>query len=231
MGNETATANGKRTIGRTVVDAVRTDGAAFVLAAAAFFLGSAALTRSGQPGASTPVPWMTSHASWVVATAFVAAGTVRTVRRRPALRAGVAGHAAGGAFGLGVLHALQWTAWAYVDVVAYRHGGHGRLLEPLLHPFGTGHALMYGVLVGAGVTSLAWALTRTAATPRPVDRAGIAVGATTILAATASLLTVAPVRSPTGLVTIALLAVAFGWLFVLGIVLHRNAEGKETGEG
>lgn len=227
MGNGATTASIDRPIGRRIADAVRADGAPFVLAATTFFLGSGVLTRSGEPGASTPVPWLVSHASWVVATAFVAVGTIRVVHRIPALRTGVAGYAANGAFGLGVLHTLQWTTWVYVDVTAYRHGGHGPLLEPLLHPFGTGHMLMYGVLVGGGVASLGWALTRTAATRRVVGWTGVTVGTATVLAATASLLAVAPVRSPTSLATIALLAVAFGWLFVLGIVLHRGAGGRE----
>lgn len=228
MGNGTTTASTDRPIGRRIVGAIRADGAPFVLAATAFFLGSGVLTRSGQPGASTPVPWLASHASWVVATAFVAVGTVRMVRRTPPLRTGVAGDVASGAFGLGVLHALQWTAWVYVDVTAYRHGGHGQLLEPLLHPFGTGHMLMYGVLVGVGVVALGRALTHATETHRVVDWTGIAVGTAAVLAATGALLTVAPVRSPLSLATIGLIAAAFGWLFVLGISLRRNAAERRA---
>ena len=228
MEDGTTTASTDSPTSRRVGRAIRADGAPFVLAATAFFLGSGVLTRSGQPGASTPVPWLASHASWVVATAFVAVGTVRLVRRTPALRTGIAGDVASGAFGLGALHALQWTAWVYVDVTAYRHGGHGPLLEPLFHPFGTGHALMYGVLVGVGVAALGRALTRTTATRRIVDRTGIAVGVAAVLAATASLLTVAPVRSPTSLATIGLIAAAFGWLFVLGIAFDPDTAERET---
>ena len=226
--NKSPTAGRARTLVENVTDGIHADGAAFVVAAVAFFLGSGVLTQSGQPGASTPAPWMVSHALWVVATVFVALGTISLVRRTPALAAGLAGYVAGGAFGVSVLHALQWTTWVYVDVIAYGHGAHDLLFDPVLHPFGTGHALMYGVLVGGGVACLGWGLTRTRLTPPALDRAGIAVGTAAVLAAGTSLLTFAPVRSPASLATILLLAVSYGWLFALGVVRSRGAELADT---
>lgn len=215
-----------RRIDRTSAAAIRADGAAaaFLAAAATFFLGSAVLTQSGQPGASTPAPWIASHGLWVAATAFVATGTVAASRRIPGLERSLAGPLARGAFGLGTLHALQWTTWVYVDVVAYQRGAHPQLLDPLLHPFGTGHMLMYGVIVGTGVAVLAWGCIRTERTPRAIDYAGVAVGTATVLAAVTSLVTFGDVKSATGLATILLLAVNYGWLTVFGIVLYRRGE-------
>lgn len=198
------------------------------LGAVAFFAGSAVLTRSGQPGASTPVPWIASHFLWFVATGLVAVGAVALSRRRSGAVTGLAGTVAGGAFGLAVLHALQWMAWTYVDVFARQEGAHGRLHGPLLHSFGTAHALMYGVLVGCGVAALAWALTRTRATRRAVDYAGLAVGSATAVAASAALLTVADARTLPSLATIVLLAASFTWLFVAGLSVLR-ADGPRPG--
>lgn len=228
MTSEPATSERERGRTGTVAGIAAADGTPFVVAGAAFFLGSAVLTGSGEPGASTPVPWLASHALWTVATVVLTVGTVAVVRRFPRLETSAAGYVAIGAFGLGVLHTLQWTTWVYVDVVAYRQGGHGSLLEPLLHPFGTGHMLAYGVLVGGGVAATAWGLRRLTATHGALDYAGIAVGAATVVAAVAALLTVAPVRSPSGLATIVLLAVDYAWVAVLGIALNRaeNAGGR-----
>jgi len=222
MAGDPATSERETERTRGIADIAAADGTPFVVAGTVFFLGSAVLTRSGQPGASTPVPWLVSHALWTVATVALAAGTVAVVRRSSGLGAGVAGYVAAGAFGLGVLHTLQWTTWVYVDVVAYQQGAHEMLLEPLFHPFGTGHMLMYGVLVGGGVAATAWGLRREAATHRAIDYAGIAVGAATVLAAAVALLTLAPVRSPPSLATIGLLAACYGWITVLGVALSRG---------
>lgn len=214
-----------------VGDGVRLGGALLVAGAVAFFLGSGVLTRSGTPGASTPVPWMVSHALWFVATTLVTVGTATLVGAIPALRTGLAGYLASGSLGLGVLHALQWTAWVYVDVMARRTGGHELLLDPLLHPFGTAHALMYGVLVGGGVAFLGWGLAQADPTHRYVDRTGVVVGATTVLVATVSLLLVAPVRSPPVLAVIALLAVVHGWVFLVGVAVYRKASVVTDADG
>lgn len=198
------------------------------LGAVLFFAGSAVLTRSGQPGASTPDPWIASHFLWFVATGLVAVGAVALSRRRPAPGLGLAGTVTGGAFGLAVLHALQWTAWTYVDVFARQEGAHGRLHGPLLHPFGTAHALMYGVLVGCGVAALAWALTRTRVTHPLLDYAGLAVGSATAVAASAALISVADARTLPSLATVLLLAASFAWLFVAGLSVLR-ADGVRPG--
>lgn len=227
MASEPATSERERDRARTIAEIAAADGTPFVVAGAVFFLGSAVLTQSGEPGASTPVPWLVSHALWTVATVVLAVGTIAVVRRFPRLKTGVAGYAASGAFGLGVLHTLQWTTWVYVDVVAYQQGAHGSLLESLFHPFGTGHMLMYGVLVGSGVAATGWGLRQLMVTQRAVDYAGIVVGAATVVAAVAALLTVSPVRSPPSLATIILLAVDYAWVAVLGITLYRTGNGGQ----
>jgi hypothetical protein len=204
-----------------------TGGAAIALGAVVFFAGSAVLTQSGEPGASTPVPWMVSHFLWFVATALVAVGTV-AVRRHRAFGTGLAATVAGGAFGLAVLHALQWTAWVYVDVFARQQGAHGTFHGPLLHPFGTAHAMMYGVLLGGGIAALALALVRSGATHRLLDYAGLAVGGSLVVAASAGLLTVADVRTPVSLATILLTAGGFAWLFAAGLSVSR-ADGPRRG--
>lgn len=200
----------------------QTAGAAIALGAVVFFAGSAVLTQSGQPGASTPVPWLVSHFLWFVATGLVAVGTVALRRRRGPVRPGIAGTVAAGAFGLAVLHALQWTAWGYVDVFARQAGAHGTFHGPLLHPFGTAHAMMYGVLLGGGVLALALALARSDATGRRLEYAGLAVGTSLLVAASAGLLAVADVRTPVSLATILLTAAAFAWLFGAGLSLVRS---------
>lgn len=197
------------------------DGLAIATGAVVFFAGSAVLTLSGQPGASTPVPWLVSHFLWVVATGLVAVGTLALRRRRPALDTGLPGTVAAGAFALATLHALQWTAWAYVDVYARRHGAHGTFHGPLLHPFGTAHALMFGILLGTGVAALALALSRTGMPRRLVTVVGVVVGAALVVAATAGLLTVADVRTPVSLATVLLTAVGFAWLFGAGFSVRR----------
>ncbi|NHN46578.1 hypothetical protein G9464_03060 [Halostella sp. JP-L12] len=224
MASEPATTEREHERTRDLAE-IAADGTPFVVAAATFFLGSAVLTQSGEPGASTPVPWLVSHALWTVATVVLAVGSIAVVRRFSGLETGVASAVATGAFGLGVLHALQWTTWVYVDVVAHQRGAHSELLEPLLHPFGTGHMLMYGILVGGGVAATGWGLRRLPATHRTIDYAGIAVGAATVAAAATALLTVAPVRSPTSLATIGLLAADYAWVAVLGTALYRGRNG------
>lgn len=222
MASEQATGGRTRSIVRTLADTARADGAVFALAAVTFFLGSAVLTQSGEPGASTPLPWMGSHVLWVAASVLASVGTILLVRRASELGSGVAEYLSVGAFALSVLHALQWAAWVYVDVIAYRHGGHELLFETLLHPFGTAHALLYGVLVGGGVACLGWGLNRAGVTHPAVGWTGVAVGTAAVSTATASLLTFAPVRSATSLATVGLIAVNYGWVLVLGVVLGRR---------
>lgn len=200
---------------------LQTGGLAIALGAVVFFAGSAVLTGSGEPGASTPAPWLASHFLWFVATALVAVGTLAVTGRRAA-ETGLAGTVAAGTFGLAVLHALQWTAWVYVDVYARWHGAHDTFHGPLLHPFGTAHALMYGVLLGGGILALALALARSGATGRRLAYGGLAVGTSLLLAASAGLLTVADARTPVSLATILLTAAGFAWLFGAGLSLVRT---------
>jgi len=199
------------------------DGLAIATGAVVFFAGSAVLTLSGQPGASTPVPWLGSHFLWVVATGLVAVGTLALSRHRPAVETGLPGRVAAGAFALATLHALQWTAWTYVDVYARRHGAHGSFHGPLLHPFGTAHALLFGILLGTGVAALALALSRTAVTPRRYASAGVLGGSTLVVAAAVALLTVADVRTPVSLATVLLTAGGFAWLFGAGLSVRGAA--------
>lgn len=217
--------------GTTIEDAnLERFGAVPLLAGAvAFFVGSAVLFQSGEPGASTPAPWLGSHAIWSVATVLVAIGTLAVDRRLRATehttRAGwsaLAGRLASGAAGLGVLTALQWTAWVYVDVVAYRNGDHELLFDPLLHPFGTAHALLYGVLLGSLAIALAWRLHGTSLTHRVVDYGGALLGTATIAAAGTAIVTVASVEEPAVLAVVGLLAALYGWLFVVGASLYRS---------
>lgn len=222
MATESITADTERTIGERIANVAPRRGTAFLLGAIAFFGGSAVLTRSGQPGASTPVPWMLSHVLWVVATAFVAIGTVRLIGTSPATRAGIAGCLAGGLVGLGVLHTLQWATWVYVDVIAYQQHAHETLSPPILHPFGTGHMLMFAIIIGSAITALAVALAGTQPIHRVLPWLGGLVGVTSALAGVVALVTFAPVRAPTSLVAIGAQAFSFAWLFAVGTALYRD---------
>jgi hypothetical protein len=225
MATESITAGTERTISERVANVASKRGSAFLLGAGAFFAGSAVLTQSGQPGASTPVPWMLSHVLWVVAMAFVAIGTVRLIGTIPATRSSIAGYLAGGLVGLGVLHALQWATWVYVDVIAYQQNAHETLSAPILHPFGTGHMLMFAIIIGSAITTLTLALAETQLIHRLLRWLGGLVGVTTALAGVIALVTVAPVRAPSSLVAIGAQACSFAWLFVVGIVLYRDDPG------
>ena len=229
MSNEPANERSARETTGRIAGTVNADGAVLAAAATVFFAGSAVLTQSGQPGASTPVPWMASHFLWFVATGLAAVGVLALYRRREAFGAGIAGPVAAGAFGLAVLDALQWTAWVYVDIFARQGGAHESLHGPLLHPFGTGHALMYGVLVGLGVASLAWAVDRSRPTHRLLTYGGLGVGTATAVVAAVALVTVADVREPASLATVVLLAASWGWLLVAGVALGRDGAVRTAG--
>lgn len=229
MATDSVTARTERTISGRVTDVAHREGTAFVLAAATFFVGSAVLTQSGEPGASTPLPWMLSHVFWTVATTFVTIGTVRLVRNLPVLRTGISGYVASGLAGLGVLHTLQWATWVYVDVIVYRQGAHELLLAPLLHPFGTGHMLMFAIITGSAITALARTLASTGLTHRAIPWLGGLIGVLTVVAGVVSLVTFAPVRAPTSLVAIVSQALSFAWVFVLGVALSRGRSPPERG--
>lgn len=229
MATESIDIRTERRISGRIAGVVRTRGMAFLFGAIVFFAGSAVLTQSGQPGASTPVPWMVSHLFWFVASAFIAIGTIRIVRTIPQLRTSIAGYVASGLVGLGVLHTLQWATWVYVDVIAYQQGTRETLSPPILHPFGTGHMLMFAIIIGSATTALALALEGTRLTHRVIPWLGVLVGILTVLAGVISLATFAPVRSPTSLVAIISQALTFAWLFTVGIALYRDSSGSEKG--
>ncbi len=220
------TATWYRSLREPITTLSRTDGIAFVVGAALFFAGSGLLTRSGTPGASTPLPWLGSHLIWIGGTAFVAIGILRLLHQHTTVRSGLAGPAAIGLFGLGVLHSLQWATWVYVDIIAYTQGAHDPLFDPLLHPFGTGHMLMYAALVGAGTASLAAALADSDLATPHLDRTGLVLGVGTSLVAVSALAMVADVRAPISLATIGLTALVYGWIFVRGLVLARPTTGN-----
>ncbi|PSP48668.1 hypothetical protein BRC75_06125 [Halobacteriales archaeon QH_7_69_31] len=132
MSNEPANGRSARETTGRIAGTINADGAVLAAAATVFFAGSAVLTQSGQPGASTPVPWIASHFLWFVATGLAAVGVMALSRRREAFSAGIAAPVAGGAFGLAVLDALQWTAWVYVDIFARQEAAHESLHGPLL---------------------------------------------------------------------------------------------------
>jgi acyl-CoA synthetase (AMP-forming)/AMP-acid ligase II len=223
VATESITTDTERTTRELIADMARKRGTTFLYGTIAFFAGSAVLTQSGQPGASTPVPWMLSHMLWIVATAFVATGTVRLVVAIPAVRTDIFGYVASGLVGLGVLHTLQWATWVYVDVIAYQQNAHEMLSLPLLHPFGTGHMLMFAIIIGSAIAPLAMSLAGTGLTHRALPWLGGLVGVMAALAGVVALVTFAPVRSPVSLVAIVSQALSFAWLFVVGVTLCRDS--------
>lgn len=229
MSTDCITAPTEQTIRRRIADVARTEGTGFVLAATTFFVGSGILTQSGEPGASTPIPWMWSHVFWVVATAFVAIETVRLVHNRPALRTGIAGYVATGLIELGVLHTLQWMTWVYVDVIARQQGAHDLLLLSLLHPFGTGHMLMFAIIFGSLIISLARALAQPSLIHWAIPQVGTLIGVVSVIAGVVSLVTFAGVRDPTSLVAIVFQAFSFAWLFLVGVALYRGHSMPDQG--
>lgn len=192
------------------------------MGAALFFAGSALLTQSGTPGASTPLPWLGSHLIWIGATALVAIGALRLRQKYSTVSSRTAGYGAVGLFGLGVLHTFQWATWVYVDIIAYGHGAHEPLFDPLLHPFGTGHMLMYAGLIGAGTAALAAGLATSDIASPSLDRTGLVLGLVTLIVAVTAIAMVADVRAPISLAAIGLIALVYGWLFIRGIVLARS---------
>lgn len=150
---------------------------AFGASAVSFFTGSAILVAlGGTPPSETPLASVSAHLLWFVAVSFLAVGVLALVLSRDTLKRGFAGYLSVGTLGLGSLAGLQWAIWAYVDVLAAQHDGYEMLLNGVIAPFGTGHAIMYGLLVGGGVACLGMSLRRTQLTHRFVDRTGVALG-------------------------------------------------------
>lgn len=161
---------------------------AFLVAALPFFIGGAIVIWTEVPPSLSPRLGMLSHALWALAIVILALGAVTLLRSLETLRGGLAGYLATGVLGLGVLHGLQWVTWAYVDVRAARENEHGVVLETIIVPFGAGHLLMYGLLLGTGIALLGWALRQTELTHRTVPWVGVILGAVTALSWTMTLL-------------------------------------------
>lgn len=204
---------------------VRIAAVAFVAAAVPFLLGGAITIRADPPPSTAPALGMASHALWLVAVVILAVGAVSLLRGSAAFRRGIAGYLAVGAFGLGVVHALQWVTWAYVDVRAARGEEYDLLVDALIAPFGAGHALTYGVLVGSGVALLGWGVVRNGPDTRLVGWIGTLTGSVALVTAMASLLTVAEGGGDgTLLYNVAILSLpaCYLWALLVGLVLYRR---------
>lgn len=198
--------------------------AGFVLAGVSFCLGGAIVARTEVPPSLSPRLGMASHALWALAVTLLAAAAYVSVRSIPELRDGLAGELAVGALGLGVIQGLQWASWAYVDVRGSREETHDLVLETLIVPFGAGHLLVYGLLVGTGVTLLGWALRSTSLTRRAVDWIGVVLGGVTVLLWTVVLLfAFGGGGDGNALFDVAtlLLPVLYLWGIVVGVELYR----------
>lgn len=124
---------------------------------------------------------MLSHVLWATAIAFVAFGVVALFRSVETLRDGLAGYLAAGTFGIGALHGLQWATWAYVDVRAAQATDYNVVRETVIVPFGAGHLLTYGIILGTGVAFLAWALRRAWLIHHYSAWTGVILGASTVV--------------------------------------------------
>ena len=74
-----------------------------------------------------------------------------------------------------------------VDIRAAQHDQYELALATVITPFGAGHVLMYGVLLGAGIAFLGRALAGTLLAHRFLGSAGVAIGTSTVLAAAVSI--------------------------------------------
>ena len=204
---------------------------ALSVAAILFLVGGAISIVADPPPSTDPIPGLASHALWAIGIALLAIGSLSTLRRIDGFDAGLAGYLATGAFGLGALHGLDWVTWAYVDVRASEFGEYDMLLDAVISPYGAGHALVYGILLGAGTAWFAWALRRTSLDGRFVAPTGIAVGAFTVLTAGISLLTAVEGGGDGALLyNVAILAqpVCYTWIALVGLGLRRRRRGSDT---
>lgn len=207
---------------------VRSALVAFVAAPVAFFTGSVVLAvAGGTPPSETPAASISAHLLWFVGVALLAVGTVALVVGLDPLTDGLAGYLAVGALGLGVLLGLQWTTWAYVDALAATNDQYDVFLETVISPFGAGHALMYGLLVGSGSALLGWSLRRTQLTHRLVAWAGVAAG--TILAVATTGVLLAATKSVLFVGTVLLFPLPYLWTVALAVDLSRGHPVSNTG--
>lgn len=198
---------------------------AFVAAGISFLAGGLIVTQTEVPPSLSPTLGMLTHALWAIAIAILAVGVAAALRSTEALRAGLAGYLSAGVLGLGVLHALQWVSWAYVDVRAARRAEHELVLETLIVPFGAGHLLVYGILLGTGVTLLGWSIRRAGIAHRYVAWAGVLLGALTLGLWTVSLLFAFGGGGDGHVlfdIATLLLPALYLWAMVLGVDLRRG---------
>ena len=167
--------------------AARFAGIAFVVAALTFLSGGIMVIWASPPPSEAPVLGMLSHGLWALAITLLAIGATALPHVMPALQHRLSSRLASGALGVGVVLGLQWVTWAYVDVRAAQHDQYELALATVITPFGAGHVLMYGVLLGAGVAFLGRALAGTLLANRVLGLAGVAVGTLTLLAAAVSI--------------------------------------------
>lgn len=196
---------------------------ALVAAAAAFFAGGGIVFTGGDPGATTPLHWTTSHALWFAASALLTSGIAALLRDRQGLRAALAGPLALGGAALATVQGLVWTTWVYGDVMAYRNGHHDVMLDGVFHPVGAGLGMAHGLLLGGVVALLGWAIVRAGLGPR-IGRAGVVVGALAVALSATSVVVVAPVESPPFVAAVLSQALVYVWVLALGVVEYRRAE-------
>lgn len=204
---------------------LRIASAACILACLPFFVGGALVIRTEVPPSLSPTLGMLSHALWALGIAILTVGVVSLVRAVAALRTGLAGLLSVGVLGLGVLHALQWVSWAYVDVRGNREGERDLVLDTIVVPFGAGHLLVYGLLLATGIGLLGWALRRATITHRYVGWTGIVLGAiTACLTVTSLLFAFGGGDDGHALFDIAtlFLPVLYLWAMVLGVDIYRR---------
>ena len=200
--------------------------AALLLAGVPFFIGGLLVIQTDTPPSESPLLGMGSHALWTVGTVLVTSGVVALLRWIPELRRELAGYFAAGALGLGVLHGLQWTTWAYVDVRGSTEVERTELLlTGIVVPFGAGHLLTYAILMGTGMALFGWALQRTTLVRRSVGIVGTVLGLLTVLTATYPLLFALGGGSDGHLsfdIATLLLPVLYIWAMVVGIGIARR---------
>lgn len=204
-------------------------GSAFVASAITFFIAGILVIWEDPPPSDAPVIGMLSHGFWALAIALLAVGTAALTWQIESLRASLPSTLAAGTLSLGVVVGLQWVTWAYVDLRASEHEQYQLVLETVITPFGAGHVLMYGVLLGAGAAFFGWALARTGVAHRYVGWSGVLIGILTFLAAVASILAAFEGGSDGHWlynVATLLLPLCYLWALVVGLSILRDGSAS-----